>query len=290
MKKFVTFILLMCMVLSLAACGKVEITMQEIFDANRIEALLNNHQSILIRCEMDGMFFYEKYLTKEYSYVHYPDEKFNFAQFMTDDASYAFSNGDYLCYLYITPDGVTNDFASDRADIHAPVLTEDVIGETIESVSKKDGRITVNSFLGEEILAVYVESGVTSGKTEYTLDAKTHELISVINDYSYNDGTVFQSVTEVAYDEDAPEMLETFLKYANQTENLRNVTIVMNPGAEKEISQDFRIPKGLIVGFSWADAFENMVELYIDAACTELYDPYVNTDADLTVYVKWLSE
>ena len=47
----------MCMVLSLAACGKVEITMQEIFDANRIEALLNNHQSILIRCEMDGMFF-----------------------------------------------------------------------------------------------------------------------------------------------------------------------------------------------------------------------------------------
>jgi hypothetical protein len=64
----------------------------------------------------------------------------------------------------------------------------------------------------------------------------------------------------------------------------------MNPGAEKEISQDFRIPKGLIVGFSWADAFENMVELYIDAACTEPYDPYVNTDSDLTVYVKWLSE
>ena len=82
-------------------------------------------------------------------------------------------------------------------------------------------------------------------------------------------------------------MIEVFLKYANQTEDLRNVTVVSNPGTEKELTQNFQIPKGLIIGFSWEDAFTDKVELYADAACTESYDPYANTDSDLTVYVKW---
>jgi hypothetical protein len=29
---------------------------------------------------------------------------------------------------------------------------------------------------------------------------------------------------------------------------------------------------------------------YTDAACTESYDPYVNTDSDLTIYVKWVEK
>lgn len=28
-------------------------------------------------------------------------------------------------------------------------------------------------------------------------------------------------------------------------------------------------------------------EFYTDAACTEAYDPYADTDSDLTIYVKW---
>ena len=27
--------------------------------------------------------------------------------------------------------------------------------------------------------------------------------------------------------------------------------------------------------------------LYNDAACTDLYDPFVDTESDLTLYVKW---
>ena len=55
------------------------------------------------------------------------------------------------------------------------------------------------------------------------------------------------------------------------------------PGTEKEISQSFQIPKGLIIGFTWDDAFEDQVELYIDSACPEAYDPYMNTDSDLNL-------
>ena len=285
MKRIVTLILLLCMILTLAACGKVKIAMQEIYDANQTEDMLQNHQSISIQDAMDGKVWAEKYLTKEYAYEHFPDEEFDWAQFMTDDANYTYSSGDYLRYLFIAPDGVTNDFASECAEIYASVLSAEIVDETIESATKKDGHITVKSLLGEELLAV--EDGLTSGKTEYVLDAKTHELISVITDYTYEDGTAFQVATEVTYDAEAPEMLEVFLKYVNQTEDLRNVTVVSNPGTEKEVSQSFQIPKGLIIGFTWDDAFEDKVEICSDAACTEAYDPYADTESDLTIYVKW---
>ena len=261
--------------------------MQEIYDAAQTEALLKNHESVYIRNEMDGDIWGEKYLTKDYAYEHLPDEEFDYAEFMTDDAKYVHSSGDRLLYLFITPDGV-GDFVRERAETYASlILGEEILDQIIESVSKKGGRITATSALSSKELEIWAEDGVTSGKTEYALDAKTHELISVITDYTYEDGTAFQTAAEVAYDAEAPEMLEVFLKYANQTEDLRNVTIVSNPGTEKEVSQSFQIPKGPIIGFTWDDAFEDKVEICSDAACTESYDPYADTDSDLTIYVKW---
>ena len=285
MKKLVTIILMLSMILLLSACGKMEITMQEIYNAGQTEAMLESHQSVSIQNEMDGEVFDKTYLTKELSYEHFPDEEYDWAQFMTDEASYIYSSGDYLRYLYITPDGVTNDFASDRAELCVPVLTADVLEETIASASKKDGRITVNSYFGEELLAE--EEGLTSCKKEYVLDAKTHELISATADYVYEDGTTFHVLTEVAYDTESPEMMEVFLKYANQTEDLRKISVVSNPGTKKEISQDFQIPKGLIIDFTYDDAFADRVELYTDAVCTEAYDPYADTNSDIIIYVKW---
>ena len=58
MKKIVTVILLLCVVLTFAACADKkntppEITMQEIYDACRIEAMLQNHQSVYVQSAMD---------------------------------------------------------------------------------------------------------------------------------------------------------------------------------------------------------------------------------------------
>jgi hypothetical protein len=93
--------------------------------------------------------------------------------------------------------------------------------------------------------------------------------------------------TEVTYDSDAPELVKTILAYENQTENLRNVTVVSNPGTDKEESKSIKTPKGLIIGFEYDDELEDAVEFFTDDACTESYDPFANTDSDLTVYIKW---
>ena len=287
MKKIISLTLLLCMVLTLAACGKVEITMQEIYDAVQTKTFLENHQSVFIQDELDGEILNERYLTKDYAYDYVPDTEFDWAEFMTDDACYSYIGGDYVRYLPITPDGVNDGFANYRAEHYASVLlAEDTLSETIESVSKKDGRIAVTTVMGQESLEVMAEYGVTAGKFEYVLDAQTREMISLTGDYTYDDGSVHHMASELSYDTEAPELLKIFLEYENQTENLRKITVVSNPGTEKEVSQSVQVPKGLIIGLRY-DEEGYVFEVYTDAACTENYDPYADTDSDLTIYVKW---
>ena len=288
MKKIVTLILMLCMILSLSACGKGEITMQEIYDANQTKALLKNHESVYVRNESDGEYFDEKYLTQDYIYDYIHDEEFDWVEFTTDDANYCCLNGDYVRFWTITPDGVSSDFASYRTEYYASaILGAETVDEIIESVSKKDGRITVTSSLSQKNIEDMAEYGVTAGKFEYVLDAKTREIVARNGDYTYDDGTGYHVDSEVSYDIDAPERVREFLKYANETENLRNITVVSNPGTEKEVSQSIQAAKGLAVGFRY-EGEEYVFEVYADAACTELYDPYVDTDSDQTIYVKWV--
>ena len=287
MKRIVAFILLLCMVLSLAACGKVEITMQEINDANQTEALLKNHQSVYIREEMDGEIFGELYLTKDYVFNYIPGADFDWMEFTTDDARYSLAGDDCVYYVYITPDGI-GDFANELAERSAgAALIAGAEGEIIESASEKDGLITVKSVLSQKAIEDMAEFGVTSAKYEYVLDAKTREIISLTNDYTYDDGDAFHVISEVTYDADVPEMLQTILAYENQTEDLRNVTIVSSPDTEKEETKTIQVSKGLIFGLEFDDAVADAVEFYTDAACTESYDPYADTASDLTIYVKW---
>ena len=287
MKKIVAFTLLLCMVLTFAACGKVEITMQEIYDANQIDALFKTHQNVYFRSEMDGELWIETYLTKDYIFNYMPGEEYDWLEFLTHDACYYLDGEDYVYYVYITPDGVTN-FASDLAERStSSVVTEDTIDEVIESVSKKDGLITVKSVLSQKSIENMAEFGVTSGESEYVLDAKTHEIVSLVSASTYDNGTSLSVVTKVAFDTDTPEKLKTILAYESQTENLRNITIVSNPGAEKEETKTIQVPKGLIMGFQFDDSFADAVTFYIDAACERAYDPYANTDSDLTIYIKW---
>lgn len=285
MKKIVAVVLLMCMVLSLAACGKVKITMQEIYDANQPEAILKNHQSMYVQDEVDGALDFQGYLTKDFVYCYYAVT--DWSEFLTDDAYFYYYDGEYGNFLPVSPDGVS-DIASYRAKHFAMELfAPDTVYETIESVSKKDGRITVKSFFDQEALENYVDGGMTSGKFEYVLDAKTNELISSSTDTSFDDGTAYHLISKISHDVEAPEEVKAYLEYANQTEDLRNVTVVTNPGTGEEVSQSFLLPRGLVAYFYTEDYFDATYELYNDAACTEYYDPYADLDSDLTVYVKW---
>ena len=69
-----------------------------------------------------------------------------------------------------------------------------------------------------------------------------------------------------------------------------SVTLVSNPGTDKEESKSIQAPRDLIIGVEYGDDLEYAVELYTDAAWTVEYDPYADTNSDLTIYVKWNGE
>jgi hypothetical protein len=289
MKKFVALVLLLCMVLTLAACAKMSVSMQEIYDATQTEAMLKNHQSVSIRDKMDGELFNERYLTKEYIFDYLPNAESDWAEFVTDNSCYSYLGGAYVRYLPITPDGVSDGFASYRAEHYASVILDaETVDEVITSVSKNDGRFYAKSVLSQKILESLAEFGVTSGNFEYVLDAKTREILSIEGNYTYNDDSTLQMTSEISYDAEVPEMVKTFLEYENQTENLRTITVVTNPGTDKEVSQSVQVPKDLLVGLRYYEDSEYTFEVYTDAACTEAYDPYADTASDLTIYVKWV--
>ena len=268
--------------------GRLTITLQEIYNASKTEDLLKNHESVYIRNESDGEFWRETYLTKDYSYDYMPDEVLPFLNFMTDDASYYYDAGYRLRYFFVTPDGV-GDFVKGREEYYSLViLGEECLDDIIESVIQKDGRITVKTVMSQKTIDSLVDFGVTSGRCEYVLDAKTREIISVFSSYTFADGTVSDSVIEMSYDVEMPETLKEFLEHVNSTEDLRNVTIVINPGTDKEEIKSIQAPRGMVIGFEFDIVTGYEIEFYTDAACTEAYDPYAGTDSDLTVYVKWV--
>ena len=268
--------------------GRLTITLQEIYNASKTEDLLKNHESVYIRNESDGEFWRETYLTKDYSYDYMPDEVLPFLNFMTDDANYYYDAGHRLRYFFVTPDGV-GDFVKGREEYYSLViLGEECLDDIIESVIQKDGRITVKTVMSQKTIDSLVDFGVTSGRCEYVLDAKTREIISIFSSYTFADGTVSDSVIEMSYDVEMPEVLKEFLEHVNSTEDLRNVTIVINPGTDKEEIKSIQAPKGMVIGFEFDIVTGYEIEFYTDAACTEAYDPYAGTDSDLTVYVKWV--
>ena len=81
--------------------------------------------------------------------------------------------------------------------------------------------------------------------------------------------------------------MNPFLAYEQETENLRTVTIVSNPGTENEKTESIQVAKGLQVTCS-ADYFvEEFFALYADAACTQTFEGEWDVNADITIYVKW---
>ena len=164
------------------------------------------------------------------------------------------------------------------------IMAELLTDETA-TIVEEDGSIIVTSNADPD--EIYVDEGVVSCVEIYVLDAKTREMTSVKTVYTYEDGTVEEGVVTITRDGEVPEGVKPFLVYEQETENMRTITIVSNPGAENEKTESVQAPKGLQVSLSPDWTVEEAMSLYTDAACTRIFEVDADTNADLTVYVKW---
>ncbi len=79
----------------------------------------------------------------------------------------------------------------------------------------------------------------------------------------YEDGTVGEGVVTITRNVEIPEGMKPFLEYAQETENMRTVTIVSNPGTESEKIESVQVPKGLRVSLSSDWNIEKTMGVYI---------------------------
>ena len=270
--------------------AKLRITLQEVYEAGKnFSALLGDHENVYIQTTSNENLLWEKYFSEQYSYSYYAAEYMNmgfeYSSFVTEDAEYYCFDGVYALNVTLSPSGMV-----DMKDYFAMMgmesfITTEVLNNENTSVVEKDGSIIATCTTDLE--NVFVEEGVVSCVETYTIDVETREMTSVKTVYTYEDGTVEEGVVTIIRDAEAPEGMKAFLEYAQETENMRTVTIVSNPGAENEKTESIQAPKGLQVAIS-ADFFaEEPFTLYADAACTQTFDEDWDVNSDLTIYVKW---
>ena len=313
MKKLIAFVLLTCMILTLAACGgkestppkdttpestapesttpestMPEITAQFLYDAGKIPELLKKHDSVYLVHTENGEVYEEEYFSNECYYTFYGYNEYEYALFSTAHSHYMYFEDKYERVIVVSPDGLLDLESLFAEDLDRNIFTDSLLNDTVTSVIEKDGQIIVTSVPDREELDTYEAEGWSLGKEETVLDAKTFDVIFERADYTeIETGEVYEGAINITYDGEIPESMKKFVEYDTQTENMRTVTVVTNPGGDNEKTESLQVPKGLQVTFSGLADEETPYTLYTDAECTQAFEEEADTDSDLTIYVKW---
>ena len=270
--------------------AKLTISLNEVYEAGSLPTLLEKHDSVYVQRTENDEVYEEEYFSKEYSYTFYsytPESEYAF--FLTNHSYYMYFKNMDVRIIILTPDGMIGMESLFAEEIDENIFSENLLNDTIVSVTEKDGKIIVRSVSDSEELAIYEAQGWILGEEDTVLDAKTREVIFEKASYTeIETGETYEGATYIIYDGDIPESMKKFVEYDKQTDNLRTVTIVSNPGAENEKTESIQVPKGLQVAISdLADVEEPLYTLYADAACTQTFEGEWDVNSDITIYVKW---
>ena len=296
MKKIIAFILLVGLVLSFAACTDKEstppeITLQEVYDTGKnYLALLGDHESVYLMYNVNGKLIQEDYYNKDYFYTFYDGEHFEWgsdiANCLTEKSKYFYTENIYALNVSVAPSGIVG--IEEYFDLIGTTgfISSEMLDDENASITEKDGFIIVSVTSDEEDLAVMGEDVVSCVET-YTIDANTREMTTVRTVYTFEDGSVEDGIITITRDVEMPEGMKPFVAYEEETENVRTVMIVSNPGTENEKTESLQVAKGLQVAIAPDYFVEETFALYADAACTQTFEEDWDVNTDLTIYIKW---
>ena len=271
--------------------AKLTISLNDVYDSGKnLSALLGDHENVYLRATSNGTLLWETYLSSQFFYSYYAaeymDMGFEYSSFVTERSEYYCFDGLNALNVTLAPSGLVDMKEYFALVGTSSLISPEMLDDKSATIIEKDGLIIVSVAANAEALALMGDDILSCVET-YTIDAKTREMTTVNTVYTYKDGTVEEGVITIICDVEAPEGTKPFLAYEQETENLRKVTIVSNPGTANEKAESIQVAKGLQVAFS-ADYFaEESFTLYADAACTQTFEGEWDVNSDITVYVKW---
>lgn len=277
MKKVLGIVLCLILLVTLASCGAEEeifdISMNQLLEANRTEILLENYSSIQIHLT-EGTSEVVRYVDETLAFEEFPD----FYSVTCGEDLYYNEEGIYCRELYAGVDGVGYWYEWLGFD------GDSTQAEEITDVKQTDNGIVIQTTLSRENIDLLMEEGerIESVKMEYLVDAEDLRLLSVVQGISYTDGTVREITETIEYDAEMPEKAAELYSRLTQTENVRTVTLVLDPGTAEEASYSVTVPKGDRVFPVYPEDYSDV--LYMDAACTQEFSSADDYDTDLTLY------
>ena len=268
--------------------GKLCISLQEVYEAGKdYNSLLGDHESVFIHVTSGGNVIWEEYFSNQYCYSYYSSEYldigFEYSSFSNGKDQYYCIDDVYTLGISIAPSGMV-----DISDIFSLAGSSSFIADAMlndaATIIQKDGFIIVSCTA--DLDEIYTDENVVSCVETYTIDAKTREMVAVKTTYTFDDGSIDEGVVTITRDGEIPEGMKPYVEYTQQTEDLRTITIVSNPGADNEKTESVQVVKGLLVEISPDYLIEEPFTLYADADCTQVFEDS-DLNADVTVYVKW---
>ncbi|MDO4732209.1 MAG: hypothetical protein Q4B50_01650 [Bacillota bacterium] len=281
MKKLLAFSALLALLLCCAACAAPEnefgISMQEIVEANRTENLLEQYGSIKITIS-DGVEPYEYYVDRQLVYEGFPE----YQAISTEDSYYYTEQGVYYRNLYA---GIEMDHSW-----HEQLLLdeESCLAEEILELQQDGEVLRLKTLLPKERFAdffsVAEREKLESLAVEYELDAENYCIRSFSQVATFTDGDFAQQIVTVDQGAYRPDAVENLYLRLSQTDEIRTVTVVLDPLTEEERSYSVTVPKGGDEVIPYCSQ-EYSGGMYLDPECTIPFAGEVDYENDMTFYI-----
>ena len=281
MKRILSFFLVVLLLAFMTACGAketetAEISLLKLMEANRTETLLEKYDSFSLRMEYEGseiIYYVDDTLA-------YFEETPGFYSVTSGEGFYYNEEGNYCRELYAGMEMDNSWYASLAFD---PEVT---LQEEIVDVQHSDGNIVIHTIMPKDKLEAQgpEADGMESMKVEYRVAGDDYRLLSAVQTNTFADGTTSSITVSAAYNVERLEKAQELYDKLTQTEDVRTVTLVLDPGTPEEASYSVTVPKG---GDRVAPIYpeEYGAELYLDAECTQVFDGATDYNTDMTLYL-----
>lgn len=226
--------------------------------------------------------------------------------FFADEEKVAFENSDSLVdimaggrhfgfdselntpyiYVYLDPSGYDEEYE----EFLEWFCCEEDDDETLQEVTESDGLLKITSSFGKERLMGSVEALEWSESWEqegegltviYMADPETYEVVSQESYARRSDGSLVKMMDlKFTYDSEY-EVPEELLSLLN-SEDSRKLTVIADPGTEKERISETEVGKGVYFRPVLPEGYEGY---YVDPECTQPLESTGDGTEDILIYI-----
>lgn len=273
-----------------AGAQENEDILKKLAEANQEPYNWTDHNSIALNqifYKEDGDVYFSEYYFADKEKAAFENSD-SYVEILTGGRHFGFDpelNAPFIC-VYLDPSGYDEEYE----DLLEWFCYEESEDETLQEVTESDGLLKVTSFLEKEYLTTSAEwlewddSWKEDGERIVLIsmvDPDTYEVTSTESYARKSDGSQVKMMDlKFTYDSEY-EVPEELLSMVN-SEDSRKLTVIADPGTEKETTFETEVGKGVYFRPVLPEGYEGY---YVDPECTQPLESTGDGTEDILIYI-----